>query len=115
MISQDHIDQYNNEGYTIVENVFSKEELNPILNEFEDIVDEFAERAFTAGKISNKHEEKNVLKRLAALENDFPGSSVLIHHKGQLKPELCKLWSSDKLLDIDENGLEKIYLVINRI
>ena len=107
MISQDHIDQYNNEGYTIVENVFSKEELNPILNEFEEIVDEFAVRAFTAGKISNKHEEKNVFKRLAALENDFPGSSVLIHHKGQLKPELCKLWSSDKLLDIVEKWIGK--------
>ena len=26
MISQDHIDQYNEEGYTIVENVFSKED-----------------------------------------------------------------------------------------
>ena len=42
MISQDHIDQYNNEGYTIVEDLFSKEELQPVLEEFEDIVDEVA-------------------------------------------------------------------------
>ena len=107
MISQDHIDQYNQEGYTIVENVFSKEELQPVLNEFEDIVDEYAEKAFSAGKISNKHSDKNVFKRLAALEKDFKGSSVLIHTKGQLRPELANLWASPKLLDIVENWVGK--------
>ena len=107
MISQDHIDQYNDEGYTIVENVFSKEELKPVLNEFEDIVDEYAEKAFNAGKISNKHSDKDVFKRLAALEKDFKGSSVLIHTKGQLRPELANLWASPKLLDIVENWVGK--------
>ena len=34
MISDAQIKQYNEEGYTIVENVFSMDELNPILNEF---------------------------------------------------------------------------------
>ena len=38
MISDAQIKQYNEEGYTIVENVFSMDELNPILNEFEEIV-----------------------------------------------------------------------------
>ena len=33
MISQDHVNQYNDEGYTIVENLFSMEELQPVLNE----------------------------------------------------------------------------------
>ena len=103
MISQDHVDQYNDEGYTIVENLFSMEELQPVLNEFDDIVDEYAEKAFSAGKITNKHSDKDVFKRLAALEKDFKGSSVLIHTKGQLRPELAKLWASPKLLDIVEN------------
>ena len=48
------MDQYNDEGYTIVENLFSMEELQPVLNEFDDIVDEYAEKAFSAGKITNK-------------------------------------------------------------
>ena len=107
MISQDHVDQYNDEGYTIVENLFSMEELQPVLNEFDDIVDEYAEKAFSAGKITNKHSDKDVFKRLAALEKDFKGSSVLIHTKGQLRPELAKLWASPKLLDIVENWVGK--------
>ena len=107
LISKDQIEQYNREGYTIVENVFSPEELKPILNEFEEIVNGFAEEAFAAGKISNKHDDKDVFKKLASLEKDFPGSSVLIHHKGELKPELAKLWGSKKLLDIVENWVGK--------
>jgi len=59
MISDAQIKQYNEEGYTIVENVFSMDELNPILNEFEEIVDDFAEKAFQAGKITNKETKNN--------------------------------------------------------
>jgi ectoine hydroxylase-related dioxygenase (phytanoyl-CoA dioxygenase family) len=107
IISKQQIEQYNEEGYTIVEDVFSTDELKPILNEFEEIVNNFAEEAYVAGKISNKHEDTNVFKKLANLEKDFPGSSVLIHHKGELKPELAKLWGSKKLLDIVENWVGK--------
>ena len=107
MISQSQIEQYNDEGYTIVENVFSADELNPILDEFEDIVDDYANKAFEAGKISNKHSDKDVFKRLAALEYDFKGSSVLIHHRGELKPALANLWGSKKLLDMVENWVGK--------
>ena len=71
MISDAQIKQYNEEGYTIVENVFNMDELNPILNEFEEIVEDFANKAFQAGKITNKHEDKDVFKRLAALEKDL--------------------------------------------
>jgi Phytanoyl-CoA dioxygenase (PhyH). len=110
MITDSQIEQYNEEGYTIVENVFSEDELNPILNEFEEIVEEFADKAFKAGKIKDKHSEKNVFKRLASLEKDFKGSSVLIHHTGVLKPELAKLWASEKLLNIVEKWVAKIYL-----
>ena len=46
MISETQIKQYNEEGYTIVEDVFNMDELNPILNEFEEIVEDFADKAF---------------------------------------------------------------------
>lgn len=107
IISKQQIEQYNEEGYTIVEDVFSTDELQPILNEFEEIVNNFAEEAFAARKIFNKHDDKDVFKKLVSLEKDFPGSSVLIHHKGELKPELAKLWGSKKLLDIIENWVGK--------
>ncbi|GIR91023.1 MAG: hypothetical protein CM15mP90_4470 [Actinomycetota bacterium] len=33
-------------------------------------------KLFQAGKITDKHDDKDVFKRLAALERDFKGSSV---------------------------------------
>ena len=59
MITKEQIKQYHKEGYTIVENVFADNELDPVLNEFEEIVNEFAERAFLNQKIKSKYEIGN--------------------------------------------------------
>ena len=50
LIISNQIKQYNQDGYVIVENVFSEQELKPVLKEFEDIVDEFVEKALSCGK-----------------------------------------------------------------
>ena len=89
MITKEQVKQYHQEGYTIVENVFGDNELNPVLNEFEEIVNDLAERAFLHQKIKNKYENENVFKRLAKIESEFRGASVLIHHNGELKPNLA--------------------------
>ena len=83
MITREQVKQYLQEGYTIVENVFGDNELDPVLNEFEEIVNDLAEHFFT--KIKNKYENENVFKRLAKIV-EFQGASVLIHHKGEFKP-----------------------------
>ena len=61
MITEEQVKQYHQEGYTIVENVFGDNELDPVLNEFEEIVNDLAERAFLHQKIKNKYENENVL------------------------------------------------------
>ena len=38
MINSNQVAQYNEEGYTIVENVFSNDELQPVLDEFDEIL-----------------------------------------------------------------------------
>ena len=43
MISKTQIEQYNEEGYTIVEDVVSIAEVKPILIEFEEVVEEFGD------------------------------------------------------------------------
>ena len=53
MITEEQVKQYHQEGYTIVENVFGDNELDPVLNEFEEIVNDLAERAFLHKKIKN--------------------------------------------------------------
>ena len=52
LITSEQIQQYNQDGYVIVENVFSEQELKPVLKEFEDIVDEFVEKALSKEGVS---------------------------------------------------------------
>ena len=53
-LSEDQVAQYFEDGYLIVEDVFAADELQPVMDEFEDIVDEWAERLYAAGKIEDK-------------------------------------------------------------
>ena len=68
MITKEQVEQYHLEGYTIVENVFADNELDPVLSEFEEIVNEFAERAFINKKIKNKISPSICLSCLVGLE-----------------------------------------------
>ena len=101
-LSEDQVQQYMDDGFLLVEDVFTADELRPVMDEFEDIVDEWAERLSAAGKIGDKHEGEDLYTRLASLEKEWSGIAPLIHNREQTRPGLAKLWSSDNLLDMVE-------------
>ena len=101
-LSEDRVAQYFEDGFLIVEDVFTADELQPVMDEFEDIVGDWAERLYDAGKIKDKHEGEGLYTRLASLEKEWSGVAPLIHNRTQTQPRLAKLWSSDNLLDMVE-------------
>ena len=52
-LSEEQVTQYFEDGFLIVEDVFEADELRPVMDEFEDIFDEWAERLYAAGKIED--------------------------------------------------------------
>jgi ectoine hydroxylase-related dioxygenase (phytanoyl-CoA dioxygenase family) len=104
-LSSDQLQQYNDDGFLIVRDVFSPQELECLKQEIAEQVDELARGLFQAGKITNIHEDKDFYHRLTALERDYPGAAVLIHISQVLRPQLAALWSSPKLLDMIEQLL----------
>jgi ectoine hydroxylase-related dioxygenase (phytanoyl-CoA dioxygenase family) len=104
-LSQDQLKQYHDDGFLIVRDLFDVQELEPLKEEINQQVDELAHRLLQAGKITNLHQDKDFYHRLTTLEHDSPGAAVLIHISGVLRPQLAKLWSSPKLLDIVEQLL----------
>jgi len=104
-LSEEQLRQYDADGFLVVRDVFTKEELAPLQREIDGLVDDLARRLQRAGKITNLHEDKGFYERLTALEKDFPGAAVLIHIGGILKPALAALWSSPKLLEMIEQIL----------
>ena len=101
-LSDEQVEQYFDDGFLIVEDVFTRKELQPVLGEFEVMVDEWAEELCEAGKIEDKHEGEDVYTRLISLEKECPDAGPLVHQRESPRPALAKLWSSDKLLDMVE-------------
>jgi hypothetical protein len=102
MLTDAQLRQYHDDGFLIVPEFFSPEELRPVMGEIEELVDDLARRLKAAGKIQNTYENEGFYTRLTRLERDFPKASVLIHIGGILKPALAALWSSERLLDVIE-------------
>jgi hypothetical protein len=101
-LSQSDVDRYFSDGFLIVEDLFTRAELQPVMDEIDSIVDDLARRLKSAGKITNIHADKGFYERLTALEKDHKGAAVLVHINGWLGPQLARLWSSPRLLDIIE-------------
>ena len=101
-LPQADVDRYFSDGFLIVEHLFTRAELQPVMDEIASIVDDLASRLKAAGKIIDTHADKGFYERLTALEHDHKGSAVLVHINGWLGPQLARLWSSPRLLDIIE-------------
>lgn len=101
-LGEEQLNRYFDDGFLIVEDVFTEEELQPVLDDFELVVDDWAEKLYEGGKIQDKHEGENVYTRLASLETEWPGAAALIHWREGMRPALSKIWASDKLLDMVE-------------
>ncbi len=96
------VDQYRDDGFLIVPDLFTPAELQPVMDEISGLVDDLARDLRDAGKITETYADRSFFERLTCLERDFKGAAVLIHTRGQLGPKLAHLWSSPKLLDIVE-------------
>ena len=101
-LRDEQVRQYLDEGFLIVEDVFSRAELRPVLEEFEVMVDEWAEALAKAGKIEDMHEGEDVYTRVASLERECRGVGPPVLQHDAPRPALAKLWTSDKLLDMVE-------------
>ena len=104
-ISDQQVQQYFDDGFLIVENLLTTDDLQPVMYELEQVVDEWAEKLYRAGKISHRCAGEDLFHRLTKLEEQWPGAAPLVHNREQVRPALARLWSSDKILGILERFL----------
>ena len=101
-LTSEQVQQYFDDGFLLVEDVFTREELQPVLDWFEEIVDVWAHKLHRAGKVSETFPGEDVYTRLASLEKAWPGAGALITQRNSMGTALANLWSSSKLLDMVE-------------
>jgi hypothetical protein len=104
-LSDAQLRQFHEDGFVIVRDFFTPEQLQPVIAWINGLVDGLAERLCAAGKIKEKHADEGLYTRLTRLEEEFPGAAVLIHIGGILGRGLADLWASKELLDVVEQIL----------
>lgn len=101
-LSEKQIRQFFEEGFTIVSDYFTPDELQPCRDAVGDLVEELAQKLYNAGKIKNLYREYGIFKRLVKLEEVFPGANILLFKQGKLPKAFMDIWSCDKLLNMVE-------------
>lgn len=104
-LSDEQVRQYFEEGYVMIEDFFTKEELDACLRDFEVLVENLAQKLYKGGKIKDVYAECDVFQRLIKLNEEFPGAAVLLHKIGRLPQSVRDLWSNERLLNVIEQVL----------
>ena len=104
-LSGEQVKRYLDDGFLLVEDVFTKEELQPVLDHFEVIVDDWVEKLHAGGELKNRYEGEDVYTRLASAEKEWPGAAALVTQRNSMFPALAELWNSNQLLDMVEQFL----------
>ena len=86
----------------LVEEFFSREELDPCREAVNELVEQLAQKLYTAGKIKELYSDHGFFERLIRIENDFPGANIILHKYGVLPPAFKALWSNERLLNVVE-------------
>jgi ectoine hydroxylase-related dioxygenase (phytanoyl-CoA dioxygenase family) len=105
LLTDEQVKQFQEEGFLVVKEFFSKEELQPVIDYINSMVDEVANDLIRAKKIENPCKDEGFYTRLSKLEEQFPGAVVLPHKKGLLSTALANLWTHPRLLDVVEQVL----------
>lgn len=101
-LSAEQIRQFYDEGYVIVEDYFTDEELQPCKDAISGLVEGLAQKLYDGGKIDKMYREFGLFQRLTELNKAFPGSHILMFKQGLLPEAFQELWCNEKLLNMCE-------------
>lgn len=101
-LSHEQIEQFNDEGFLVVENSLEDSDLDPVIQEYEDHIDRRARELFTDGKISQLHEDEPFERRLACIgrkTNEIYPQLDIMHLRGKASFDFLR---NDNLMDMIE-------------
>lgn len=104
-LTPSQLEQYQQDGFLVVEKFFTETELQPVIDAINGKVDRLANTLKQRGAITDTFENEGFLTKLTKLEQVAKGSATVLHTSGLLPTELATLWSSPKLLAVMEQIL----------
>ncbi len=101
-LSGSQIHDFNKNGYLLVEDVLTPDDLNPLIAEFEGIIDTGAAQLYADGEIDSEFKTEGFDTRLAKITKQSPIVFQKIFSGAHTGPALFHLLVNQKLLDIAE-------------
>ena len=89
--------KFHKDGYLILENFFSTDELDPVKSWIALLVDNLSTKLYKEGLIPDLFENESFETRLIKVSNFYPDAPLLIHSQGEFDQNLLNLWTSEKL------------------
>ncbi|XP_076099551.1 uncharacterized protein LOC143069006 isoform X2 [Mytilus galloprovincialis] len=99
------IRQFFEEGYLVVDEFFTRDELDACREDLKLMVEELAQKLHNAGKIKKLYRDYGLFERLTMIEKEFPGSNILLHKMKTMPKSFCDLWSNERILNVMEQIL----------
>src|SRR5580704_1611766 len=101
-LSKEQVDRFHREGYLMVEDVFTKADLQPVIDEVSEEIDRRARELVTFGDLSRTFEQYDFEHRLAKISAETDKVALSIWN-GQLSgPAFFGLITNPSLLDVAE-------------
>lgn len=102
-LTDTQIQNFNENGYLLVEDALAPEDLNPLIAEFEEIVDAGAAQLYENGELDSPFKTEGFDTRLARITEQSPVVFQKLFSGAHTGPALFKLLVNPKLLDIAES------------
>ena len=102
-LTDTQIHDFNENGYLLVEDALTSDDLDPLIGEFKEIVDSGASVLFADGEIDSEFKTEGFETRLAKITAQSPKVFQKIFSGVHTGPELFYLLINRKLLDIAES------------
>ena len=102
-LTTEQIRTFHEHGYLLIENALEPADLNPLITEFEAVVDRYAKQLYEKGEIDSTFAAHGFDTRLAKVTEQSPVAFQALFSGVHTGPALFELIRNEKLLDIAES------------
>lgn len=114
-VAESQISFFYENGYLRLEDVLDKEDLQPVIDEYSDIIDKRAQKLYAEGKVSSLYEDEPFTRRVLCLAEEAPEAAAnldIMQERGEATFNFLK---NPKVLDVAESMTGSTEIVCNPI
>ena len=99
MLNDSQIATFKEEGYLIIENLFTDDDLRPVKDEFSTVVEQQAQQLHQAGRLSDLYKNESFERRLAKIAAEAPEATSALQTRAHKDEAFFQFLKHPKILD----------------